>query len=177
MCIVGKLAERRAIVRQLSYESQDWLSEPLIILARVLPYSARRAAPESISDTLRDSVGGLNSWPCRRRQDARRNRLPQGMSLSSFRNADLRLFHLRSAFFGDRYGLLMSSARGHTQTTGLVEAPPSRLAEHTLRRHFQRVDPAAHRIASHHPGVVGLQHFRKRIHISHSRIEPQIIIG
>jgi len=36
------------------------------------------------------------------------------------------------------------------------------------------IDPTAHRKASHHPGIVGLQQIGRRIHIRHSRIKPQL---
>jgi hypothetical protein len=34
------------------------------------------------------------------------------------------------------------------------------------------IDPRAHRIATHEPGIEGLQQFGRRSHILHSRIEP-----
>jgi hypothetical protein len=37
------------------------------------------------------------------------------------------------------------------------------------------VDPTAHRVAPHHPGVVRLQHVGHRPHVVHPRIEPEII--
>ena len=37
------------------------------------------------------------------------------------------------------------------------------------------VDPIAHRVAPHHPGVIRLQHVGHCSHVVHSRIEPQII--
>lgn len=37
------------------------------------------------------------------------------------------------------------------------------------------VDPCAHGIAAHQAGIEGLQKFRHRSHILHSRIEPEVI--
>jgi len=38
------------------------------------------------------------------------------------------------------------------------------------------VDPSTHGIAAHQPSLEGLQHFRRLTRISHSGIEPQIVI-
>ena len=37
------------------------------------------------------------------------------------------------------------------------------------------IDPSAHGIAPHQPGIVRLQQFRRRRQILHSRIEPYIV--
>jgi len=37
------------------------------------------------------------------------------------------------------------------------------------------VDPSAHGIAPHQPGIAGFQQFGRRTHAGHSRIEPQVV--
>ena len=37
------------------------------------------------------------------------------------------------------------------------------------------IDPRAHGIATHQPGVAGPQQLGRRAHILHTRIEPQIV--
>ena len=56
------------------------------------------------------------------------------------------------------------------------ESQQSPRARSTLRRRSHRVDPRAHWIAPHQPGVVRLQKFGRRSHIHHSRIKPQLVV-
>jgi hypothetical protein len=37
------------------------------------------------------------------------------------------------------------------------------------------VDPSAHGIATHQPGIRGLQQFGRRTHIRHAGVEPQVV--
>lgn len=68
------------------------------------------------------------------------------------------------------------SAHDLMQITGRVEAAsldwPSTFRVIILLL----IETSAHCIASHHPGIVGLQHFQQRVHILHSGIEPEIVI-
>jgi hypothetical protein len=43
------------------------------------------------------------------------------------------------------------------------------------RVHDDMIDPRAHRIAPHQPGIAGLQQFGRRSHILHSRIKPSCL--
>ena len=37
------------------------------------------------------------------------------------------------------------------------------------------IDPTAYGVAPHQPSIVGLQQFRRRNHVPHSRIEPHVV--